>query len=140
MVHQRRQLSIAAARWPDGSENPRMQIFVRPYPQRIAGTPNAFCFDFATRELTAQWTPDASISAPTLIYVPAKRHYAGRFRMTLKRLAAINRGSPRSAPDSPLRSSLPRDSNIAAPPRRPGPYSARWCRRTRIRDLPDGLR
>ena len=39
---------------PDGSEQPRMQIFVRPYPQRTAGIPGGFSFKFRDSRVDVQ--------------------------------------------------------------------------------------
>jgi len=49
-----------------------IDAIVRPAPDRIAGTPMAWEYDDATRALTLTWKTDASITAPTLIAVPAK--------------------------------------------------------------------
>jgi hypothetical protein len=67
---------------PDGAENPRLQYFSRPYPQRTAGVPKGgFAFDFSTHAWNYAWEADAGIKAPTEIYVPLKRHYAGGFKI-----------------------------------------------------------
>jgi endoglycosylceramidase len=65
---------------PDGGESPRLDAFSRPYPQRVAGSPWNFHFDFPTRRWTFEWTPDGH--GTTVVYLPA-RHYPHGFRLTL---------------------------------------------------------
>lgn len=67
---------------PDGAEQPRLEYFSRPFPQRTAGLPKSFSFDFATHEWDFQWQPDASIREPTLIFVPLKRHFPKGFAIS----------------------------------------------------------
>jgi endoglycosylceramidase len=66
---------------PDGNENPRVAIFSRPFPQRVAGISKGFSFDFKTREWNFEWEQDASAKAPTVIFVAQKRHYPDGFRV-----------------------------------------------------------
>jgi endoglycosylceramidase len=55
----------------DGSEKKDlMGALVRPWPERVAGDPEGYAFDAATSTFTLRFTPDASISAPTVIVVP----------------------------------------------------------------------
>jgi endoglycosylceramidase len=57
----------------DGSERTELvDTLVRPWPERLAGDPVAWAFDPATKELSVQLRPDASIAAPTVIRVPAR--------------------------------------------------------------------
>lgn len=57
----------------DGSEKPALlDAVARPYPERVAGTLEAFSFDVATRTLVVTFTPDATITAPTLIRIPTR--------------------------------------------------------------------
>lgn len=49
-----------------------LDAIVRPAPVRIAGEPIAWSYDDATRALTLSWKPDAAITAPTIVAVPAK--------------------------------------------------------------------
>ena len=65
-----------------GEEHPRFQYFSRPYPLRTAGTPKGFRLDFATHDWTCEWEPDSSVSAPTVVFVPLKRHYPDGFKLT----------------------------------------------------------
>ena len=65
-----------------GEEHPRLQYFSRPFPQRTAGTPKGFRFDFATGDWTCDWEPDSAISAPTVVFVPLKRHFPRGFKIT----------------------------------------------------------
>jgi endoglycosylceramidase len=50
---------------------------VRPYPARIAGDPEPWSYDPATRALTVRWRGDAAIAAPTEIVWPARLAPAG---------------------------------------------------------------
>jgi endoglycosylceramidase len=55
----------------DGSEKTElMAALVRPWPERVAGTPVSYAFDTTTRMFTLTYHPDASIGAPTVIRVP----------------------------------------------------------------------
>lgn len=57
---------------PDGAEKPALRdAVVRPYPERVAGTPREFGFDVATRTFHFRWAADPSVTAPTLISLPA---------------------------------------------------------------------
>jgi endoglycosylceramidase len=57
----------------DGNEKPTLLgALVRPYPERVAGTPQSYAFDAATQTFTATYAIDAAITAPTLISVPAR--------------------------------------------------------------------
>ncbi len=61
----------------EGNEKPGlMGALVRPYPERVAGSPVDYRFDEATRVLTFAFEPDADVSAPTEIVVP-ERVYPG---------------------------------------------------------------
>jgi len=68
---------------PDGSEIPRFRFFSRPYPQRTAGVPGAFSFNFRSHEWNFRWETDTTINVPTVIFVPLKRHYPNGFRLTI---------------------------------------------------------
>ena len=57
----------------DNEGNPlldRVKVFTRPYPPATAGTPLRLYFDPATRVAEYEFMPDASIDAPTVLYVP----------------------------------------------------------------------
>ena len=57
----------------DGNEvTPLVDAVVRPYPARVAGTPTAWIYDEAARELRITWLPDSSVAAPTVIIAPAR--------------------------------------------------------------------
>jgi endoglycosylceramidase len=62
----------------DGNEKPALLgALVRPYPERIAGTPISYAFDAGTSGFTARYTPDRSVTAPTVIAVPARLYPNG---------------------------------------------------------------
>lgn len=57
----------------DGSEKqPLVDTLVRPYPERVAGDPIAYAFDTPTSTFTMTYRSDASISAPTVLSIPAR--------------------------------------------------------------------
>jgi endoglycosylceramidase len=62
----------------DGNEKPALHgVLVRPYPERVAGTPLSYAFDAATSTFTLDYMP-ASLGVPTVIAMPA-RVYPGGF-------------------------------------------------------------
>jgi endoglycosylceramidase len=57
----------------DGSEaQPLVDSVVRPYPERVAGDPIAWSFDASTSTFTMSYHPSASVTAPTIVNVPAR--------------------------------------------------------------------
>ena len=65
----------------DHKEHPRFEFFSRPFPQRTAGTPKGFSFDFDKHEWNCEWEPVASGKEPTVVFVPLKRHFPEGFRI-----------------------------------------------------------
>lgn len=62
----------------DGNEKPDlMAALVRPWPERVAGTPVSYGFDATTSTFTLTYEPDGSISAPTVIRVPERAYPHG---------------------------------------------------------------
>lgn len=56
----------------DGSEKPELiAAVVRPFPERVAGTPLEFSFDAASGVFRFRYAPDPKVTAPTLVSVPA---------------------------------------------------------------------
>ena len=74
---------------PDGSEHPRFQIFSRPYPQRIAGVPGGFSFDFNSRQWQFRWDEDPAVKAPTVVFVPLGAHYPNGFRLAVDNMVQL---------------------------------------------------
>jgi endoglycosylceramidase len=65
----------------DGSEQTELVgALVRPWPERVAGAPVSYAFDATTQVFTLRYQPDASITAPTEISVPA-RVYPGGYQV-----------------------------------------------------------
>ena len=65
----------------DGSEDVElMSALVRPWPERVAGTPESYGFDEATATFTVTYAPDAAIRLPTEISVP-ERVYPGGYHV-----------------------------------------------------------
>ena len=56
---------------------------MRTYPRAIAGTPVAWSFDPATRRFELSFRAKDGVAGPTEIYVPAARHYAGGFDVSM---------------------------------------------------------
>lgn len=63
-------------------EMPKLQSLVRTYPRAISGTPRAFGFDPASKDFFLEFESDSSITGPTEIYLPARRHYPGGWVIT----------------------------------------------------------
>jgi endoglycosylceramidase len=62
----------------DGTEaQPLVDSVVRPYPERVAGDPVTWTFDDATSTFTLTYHPRASVTAPTIVSVPARVYPAG---------------------------------------------------------------
>ena len=63
---------------PDGNEKPALLgALVRPYPERVAGTPIDYRFDATTSTFTASYTADRAVTAPTIIVVPDRLYPSG---------------------------------------------------------------
>ncbi len=57
----------------DGSEaQPLIDTLVRPYPERVAGSPVSWAFDPATSTFTLTYHVDKTITAPTILSVPPR--------------------------------------------------------------------
>ena len=68
----------------DGSEREGARELVRVYPQRIAGTPRSFAYDPATRVFRLEFAGNPAVTAPTEIYIPARRFYPNGWDLTVK--------------------------------------------------------
>ncbi|MCP4805146.1 MAG: glycoside hydrolase family 5 protein [Proteobacteria bacterium] len=66
----------------DGNELETMDVLVRVYPQRVAGTPVSFGFDRDSRVFELEFTDREGVSGATEIYVPP-RHYPDGFDVEL---------------------------------------------------------
>ena len=69
----------------------KADLLIRTYPQAVAGTPISFSFDPATGVFTLVYRADPSIHAPTRIFVPVRRHYHGRYRVTVRGARVVSR-------------------------------------------------
>jgi endoglycosylceramidase len=67
----------------DGNDNPRADWIVRPYPRAVNGIPTSFGFDPETNVFSFEWDPNPDAEGPTLVYVPAERHYPDGWVMVL---------------------------------------------------------
>jgi endoglycosylceramidase len=75
----------------DGAEKPALRdAVVRPYPERVAGTLQAFSFDAATRVFHVRYTPAPSVTAPTVVRVPTTSFPTG-FSVSCDGCAATKR-------------------------------------------------
>jgi endoglycosylceramidase len=62
---------------PDGSDKPALlDVLVRPYPERVAGTPGSYAFDAASSTFTFVYSPDRS-GLPTELRVPQRLYPTG---------------------------------------------------------------
>ncbi len=62
---------------PGGGEKPHVDVFVRPYPARIAGTPLSYGFDAETGTFSLSFRADPGPRGPTEIVVPGRTYPAG---------------------------------------------------------------
>jgi endoglycosylceramidase len=67
----------------DGQDNPRADWIVRPYPRAVNGIPTAFSWNGDTRVFRFEWDPNPAAQGPTLVYVPAERHFPDGFAFVL---------------------------------------------------------
>ncbi len=63
------------------------EILQRPYPQRVAGKLRSYKTDYETLTFECTWKEDGTITAPTMIYVPA------RFNLNNRKLALTPKGT-----------------------------------------------
>lgn len=82
---------------PGSLKQAKADALIRTYPQAVAGTPTSFSFDPVTKEFRLTFTADPSIGAPTEIFVPVARHYAGHYTVTVTGPATVT-----SASDAPM--------------------------------------
>ncbi|HTL12949.1 MAG TPA: cellulase family glycosylhydrolase [Bdellovibrionota bacterium] len=62
----------------DGTEiEPLMQVLVRPYAERVAGTPLWYRYDGATRTFTLRYRPDPALRSPLVFSVPGRIYPEG---------------------------------------------------------------
>jgi endoglycosylceramidase len=62
----------------DGTEaQPLVDTLVRPYPERVAGSPISWAFDATTSTFTFSFHPDPSVTAPTVVSVPPRVYASG---------------------------------------------------------------
>lgn len=64
---------------PGNVKQAKVNALSRPYPQTVAGTPLAWSYDPASDVFTLTYQSDPRIHAPTVIFVPVARHYAGGY-------------------------------------------------------------
>jgi endoglycosylceramidase len=67
----------------DMTERYTTGIIVRAYPRRIAGIPQNFFYDSATRVLTLTFSDHPAITGATEIYIPARRFYPSGWEVTV---------------------------------------------------------
>jgi endoglycosylceramidase len=58
-----------------GTLAPTAASLSRVYPQAVAGTPISFSFDPATADFHLAYAPKATVTAPTVVFVPVAVHY-----------------------------------------------------------------
>jgi endoglycosylceramidase len=66
----------------DGSEQEKMNILVRVYPRAVAGNPVSYVYNPDARTFRLVFK-ETGISAPTEIYIPAKRFFSEGFKLTV---------------------------------------------------------
>jgi endoglycosylceramidase len=82
---------------PGSLKQAKADVLIRTYPQAVAGTPRRFSFDLATKTFTLTFAANPAIGAPTEIFVPVARHYAGAYSVSVTGPAVVT-----SAPNAPL--------------------------------------
>jgi len=82
---------------PQSLKQPKADALIRTYPQAVAGTPRSFGFDPATKTFTLSYQADATIAAPTVVFVPVVRHYGGHYAVAVEGPAIVI-----STADAPL--------------------------------------
>ena len=82
---------------PGSLKQAKADVLIRTYPQAVAGTPMSYSFDPGTGRFALSFNADPAIGAPTEIFVPVARHYAGHYTVAVTGPATVT-----SAPDAPL--------------------------------------
>ena len=67
----------------DWNEKSPADYLVHPYPQRIAGVPQSYGYDPATRVMHLQFVDREGVTGPTEIYVAAWRHYPDGWELSV---------------------------------------------------------
>ncbi len=62
-----------------GGENPQLNYLVYPYPQKIAGDPVSFSYDYEGRVFALEFKSNKSVCGPTEIYIGQSRIYPNGF-------------------------------------------------------------
>jgi endoglycosylceramidase len=65
-----------------GWENPQLQLLVYPYPQKIAGDPLFFNYDYASKIFCVEFHENNSVHGPTEISISESRIYANGFSVS----------------------------------------------------------
>ena len=65
-----------------GKENPKMDILVRTYPQKVAGDPISFSYQHHSKAFKLVYKEKSGVSGPTEIFIPAARHYPNGWVVT----------------------------------------------------------
>ena len=68
---------------PDGSEARHARDVARPYPQAVAGVPDAFSYDRARHAFRLDFHTREGVEGPTEIYVGARRHFPDGWQVTV---------------------------------------------------------
>ena len=64
-----------------GCENPQLNILVYPYPQKIAGDPKCFNYNYKTKSFSLEFFENGSSEGPSEIYVGKSRIYPDGFNV-----------------------------------------------------------
>lgn len=68
---------------PDGSEAPHARDVARPYPQAVAGVPDAFSYDRVRHAFRLDFHTREGVEGATEIYVGARRHFPDGWQVTV---------------------------------------------------------
>lgn len=76
---------------PDTLKKRKARVLIRTYPQAVAGDPTRFRFRpySERRRFKLVYKADPTIAAPTVVYVPVKRHYRGDYDVEIEGPAKV---------------------------------------------------
>jgi len=67
----------------EGNEKDKVNVLVRPYPQRVAGRPESWNWDPESRVFVLVFSEKTGVSGTTEVYVPARRFFPDGWRLAV---------------------------------------------------------
>ena len=65
-----------------GDENPQLQFLIYPYPQKIAGDPISFTYEYTSKIFRLEFYENSSVRGPSEINIPENRIYVNGFSVS----------------------------------------------------------